>query len=157
MTARTFGWSGLLLFAPGALLAQSPRGTTSTPPSAQDSAGVRGAVQDYVDAIYLADTSLVIRSVRPELAKRGYWIPRDKTTYSTEPMTFAELMNTAKTWNAGRRRNPDAMVKEIQILDLLDQTASAKLTAQWGVDYFHLARYDGKWMIVNVLWQSPPR
>jgi len=26
------------------------------------------------------------------------------------------------------------------------------------MDYFHLAKYDGKWMIVNVLWQSlPPR
>jgi hypothetical protein len=118
---------------------------------------VRAAVLDYVDAIYLADTARIIRSVRPELAKRGYWIPRDQTTYSSEPMTFAELINVAKTWNPNRRRNPDSMPKEIQILDLLDQTASAKLVAQWGVDYFHLARYDGRWMIVNVLWQSPPR
>lgn len=146
-----------MLLLPGTLIAQGPTGRTSTPPSAADSAGVRAAVQDYVDAIYLADTTLVVRSVRPELAKRGYWIPRDKTTYTTEPMTFVELINVAKTWNPGRRRNPDTMVKEIQILDLLDQTASAKLTAQWGVDYFHLARYEGKWMIVNILWQSPPR
>ena len=156
MIAR-FAVLGSLLLFPLPLSAQAPRGTTSSPPSAADSAGVRAAVRDYVDAIYLADTTLVLRSVRPELAKRGYWIPRDKTTYSTEPMTFAELINTAKTWNPGRRRNPDSMVKEIQILDLLDQTASAKLTAQWGVDYFHLAKYEGRWMIVNILWQSSPR
>jgi hypothetical protein len=148
---------GALLLSPGSLLAQGPRGTTSAPPPAADSAGVRAAVQDYVDAIYLADTTLILRSVRPELAKRGYWIPRVMTTYSTEPMTFAVLINTAKTWNPGRRRNPDGMVKDIQILDLLDQTASAKLTAQWGVDYFHLAKYEGRWMIVNILWQSSPR
>lgn len=22
---------------------------------------------------------------------------------------------------------------------------------------FHLARFDGKWLIVNVIWQSPPK
>lgn len=44
--------------------------------------------------------------------------------------------------------------KKVEILDLLNQTASAKLTASWGVDYFHLAKYEGKWKIVHVLWQS---
>jgi hypothetical protein len=34
--------------------------------------------------------------------------------------------------------------------------ASAKLVAAWGVDYLRLAKYDGRWMIVNVLWRSPP-
>jgi hypothetical protein len=53
--------------------------------------------------------------------------------------------------------DPERAPKEIRILDLLDQTASAKLIAHWGVDYFHLAKYDGRWMIVNVLWQTPPR
>ena len=126
-------------------------------PGAEDSAGVRSAVLDYVEGIYLSDTGRILRSVRPELAKRGYYVPRNQTAYANEPMTFAELVNVAKTWNPGRRRNPDSMPKQIQILDLLDQTASAKLVAQWGVDYFHLAKYDGRWMIVNVLWQSPPR
>jgi hypothetical protein len=49
------------------------------------------------------------------------------------------------------------MPNDIRILASLDPTPSAKLVAQWGVDYFHLARYDGRWMIVNVLWQSPPK
>lgn len=29
-------------------------------------------------------------------------------------------------------------------------------TAAWGIDYFHLAKLDGKWMIMNVRWQSIP-
>ena len=41
-------------------------------------------------------------------------------------------------------------------LGRLDQTATVKLVAQWGVDYMHLARYDGRWKVVNVLWQSAP-
>ena len=42
------------------------------------------------------------------------------------------------------------------VFDVLDKTASAKLTAEWGVDYFHLAKVGGKWQIMYVLWQSPP-
>ncbi len=38
----------------------------------------------------------------------------------------------------------------------IDQTASVKLIAEWGIDYMHLAKYDGRWKIVNVLWQSHP-
>ena len=155
MLARKVVVTLCLLVLPAALAAQS--GRTSQPPTAADSAAVRAAVLDYVEGIYLADTGRIVRSVRPELAKRGYWIPRDQSAYSSEPMTYQELIGVAKTWNPNRRRDPDAMPKDIQILDLLDQTASAKLVAQWGVDYFHLGRYDGKWMIVNVLWQTPPK
>ncbi|HEX2716302.1 MAG TPA: nuclear transport factor 2 family protein, partial [Gemmatimonadaceae bacterium] len=48
--------------------------------------------------------------------------------------------------------------KEIVLLDVLDQTAVAKLTARWGTDYLLLAKgEDGRWQITHVLWQSPPR
>jgi hypothetical protein len=39
----------------------------------------------------------------------------------------------------------------------MDKTAVAKLSAQWGVDHMQLAKIDGKWMIMNILWQSYPR
>lgn len=135
------------------LVAATPAGAQS----ASDSAGVRAAVLDYVEAIYRVDTSRVMRSIRPELAKRGYFIPRGKTEYASEPMTYAELIEVAKTWNRAGRVDPEQAPKDVRILDMLDQTASAKLTARWGVDYLHLAKYDGRWMIVNILWQTPPR
>ena len=144
---------GSALLLPGILAAQSKPAA----PSAADSAGVRAAVLDYVEGIYRVDTARIYRSVRPELAKRGYYVARGQTSYSNEPMSFAELVNTARTWNREGRVDPERAPKEIRILDLLDQTASAKLVAHWGIDYFHLAKYDGRWMIVNVLWQTPPR
>ena len=137
---------GTLVTAPGVVRAQT----------AADSAGVRAAVLDYVDGIYRADTLRIVRSVRPELAKRGYFIPRGQTVYASEPMTYQELIGVARTWNKAGKLNADMAPKDIRILDLLDQTASVKLTAQWGIDYLHLARYDGRWMIVNVLWQTRP-
>lgn len=135
-----------LLAAPAALSAQS----------AADSAGVRAAVLDYVEGIYRVDTSRIVRSVRPELAKRGYYIPRGQSAYANSPMTYTQLLGVTRTWNAKGSVNAETAIKEVTILDLLDQTASAKLAADWGIDYMHLAKYDGRWMIVNVLWQSPP-
>jgi hypothetical protein len=130
---------------------------TANAQTAADSAGVRAAVLDYVEGIYRVDTARIVRSVRPEMAKRGYYIPRNQTGYANSPMTYAQLINVAKTFNAKGQLNPETAPKQVTILDILDQTASVKLVADWGIDYMHLAKYDGQWMIVNVLWQTTPR
>ena len=117
-----------------------------------DKAAVKEAVLDYVEAIYEIDPSRIERSVHPELAKRGFYIDNG---YQEVPMTFDQLVDLAGKYNKDGKI-PDDAPKEVEILDLLDKTASVKLTAHWGIDYMHLAKYDGKWMIVNVLWQSPP-
>ena len=111
---------------------------------------------DYVEGVYEVDASRIERSVHPDLVKRGFYIKKGETAYSFSPMTFAELVNLAKTYNKSGRVPKDAP-KEVTVLDILDQTASVKLVAVWGVDYMHLAKYDGKWMIVNILWQTPPK
>lgn len=72
------------------------------------------------------------------------------------PMTFEQLKQVAATYNKDGHLPKDAP-KDITIFEVLDQTATAKLVAEWGVDYFHLAKFEGKWMIINVLWQSPPK
>ena len=118
-----------------------------------DRKAVERAVLDYVEAIYEVKPELVDRSVHRELAKRGYMRGEDGT-YREAPMTFAQLRSLAERWNAQGRVNAKTARKEVVVLDLLDQTASAKLTASWGTDYMHLAKYNGEWKIVNILWQT---
>ncbi len=71
-------------------------------------------------------------------------------------MTFEQLVEVAKNWNRAGKLRKDAP-KEVTIYDVLDQTATVKLVAEWGIDFMHLAKFDGKWTIINVLWQSPKR
>jgi hypothetical protein len=86
----------------------------------------------------------------------GFYRPPTDTAYRPESkMTFEQLVNIAKNFNKDGKLPKDAQ-KEIVIYDVLDQTATVKLTAAWGTDYMHLAKFNGKWMIVNVLWQSHP-
>ena len=121
-----------------------------------DREAVRAAVLDYVEGVYEVDPSRIERSVHPDLAKRGFFVKKGETAYSSATMTFQQLIEVAKTYNKDGRIRKDAP-KEIVIYDISDQTASAKLTAVWGIDYIHLAKYDGRWKFVNVLWQTPPR
>ena len=128
-----------------------------TPQSIDNREQVRRAVLDYVEGFYEGDSTKHIRSVRPEVFKYGFWIPRDSTKYSGEQMKWPEFHAYTKRIRDNKRTAPATAPKEIVIFDVLDQTASAKLTAFWGVDYLLLAKYDGKWMISHVLWQTPPR
>jgi predicted ArsR family transcriptional regulator len=114
---------------------------------------VERAVLDYVKGAYNNDPSLTRRSVHPRLAKLGF-IQKDGQ-YVEHPMTFDELVEIVKTYNQDSHVPQDAP-KKVTVYEVLDQTASAKLEAWWGIDYVHLARFDGKWMIVNVLWQTFP-
>ena len=125
--------------------------------AADDREQVRRAVLDYVEGFYEGDSTKHIRSIRPEVFKYGFWIPRDSTKYSGEQMKWAEFHAYTKRVRDNKRFAAATAPKDITIFEVLDQTASAKLTAFWGVDYLLLAKYDGKWMISHVLWQTPPK
>ena len=124
--------------------------------AAAEREAVRAAVLDYVEALYNAQPERIASSVNPALAKRGYFKKRGETTFSNEPMTYQQLFDLAGRWNKDGKQPVATAPKQIDIYDVLNQTASAKLTALWGVDYMHLAKYDGRWQIVNILWQEPP-
>ncbi len=121
-----------------------------------DREAVRQAVLDYVEGIYNVQPERIERSVSPNLAKLGFYRPPTETAYRPgRAMAFQQLVEIAKTYNKEGKLRKDAP-KEVEIYDVLDQTATVKLTAEWGIDYMHLAKMDGKWMIINVLWQSHP-
>ena len=118
---------------------------------------VSNAVKDYVEAFYYGDTAKIHQSVSRDVVKYGYYIPKGKTVYEGEPMSFQEMINyAANVKKRGVNPNVEKFPKKIEVLDVQDQTASAKLTAWWGTDYLLLAKLQGHWMITHVLWQSQP-
>lgn len=124
--------------------------------TAADSAAVRSAAMDYLDGFYLGDTTRFLRSIHPEVAKTGFAFRAEKG-YEQSSMAWAAFHRFAEGVRAGRIRTPENAPKEVRLLDVADQIAVARVTAWWGIDYLHLAKFDGRWQIVHVLWQSPPR
>ena len=117
---------------------------------------VKRAVLDYVEGFYEGDSVKLARSIRPEVYKYGFWKGRDSTRYAGERMTWPEFFSYARGVKQNNRQAPPTAPKRIEVYDVQNQTASAKLTASWGTDYLLLGKYDGKWMISSVMWQSPP-
>ena len=135
--------------------AQGAQSASSTG-TQEDREAVRRAALDYVEGFYEGDSTKLARSVRPEVYKYGFFKARDSTRYAGMQMTWQGFFNYARSVKANNRQAPPTAPKEIQLYDVQDQTASAKLTASWGTDYLLLGKYDGKWMISHVMWQGPP-
>jgi hypothetical protein len=127
--------------------------TEGTSPGKSDREGVIDAVRDYVDGLYEADTGKIERSVAKYLAKRGYYTNKGANQEAT--MTYDQLVQLTKRWKSSQTIT-ESTPKNIVVLDVLDKIASAKLEAKWGIDYFHLAKLNGRWTIINVLWQDHP-
>ncbi len=143
---------GIVLWAPWPpLFGQAPRRDALT-----DRTAIRQAVLDYVEAFYEGDSTKLIRAVRPDFSKYGFDWVGDSSRYVGHRMSWADALSYIRRVRERKRFAPATALKEVAILDVADQTAAAKLTAFWGIDYLLLARYGDRWMIAQVLWQAPP-
>ncbi|HET9386266.1 MAG TPA: nuclear transport factor 2 family protein, partial [Gemmatimonadales bacterium] len=131
-------------------------GPSPAPEAAAEREAVRRAALDYLEGFYEGDSTKHVRSVRPDVRKAGYYKGRGATAYTAEEMPFADFLSYVRNFRSNNRTTPATAPREVTVGEVNDQTATAKVVAWWGIDYLHLAKYDGKWMIVNVLWQSPP-
>lgn len=116
---------------------------------------IRQAVLNYVSAIYDMKPELIDESVSPKLQKLGYMPAQDGSGLSEDWMNFDQLRNLAANINKDGMFDPATSPREVSILNHTDMIANVKLDAAWGVDYIHLTRYSGKWMIINVIWEMP--
>lgn len=128
----------------------------TTLPAQTPRAEVERVAFDYIDGFYQGDTAKLVRAFRPDMYKYGF--SRDTTgKYTGMQMTYAAAIAYAKRVKARNTPVNPNWPRKVEIFEVSDQTASAKITAWWGIDYILLAKYDGVWQISHVLWQSPPR
>lgn len=121
--------------------------------TAADSAGVRAAALDYLEGWYAADAERMGRALHPDLAKRI--IRTDSTGSRIDGMSRDRLLGITER-GGGSTTRPEFQRKDIVILDIDGDNASVKTYADTFFDYIHLARFDGEWKIVNVLWGFLP-
>ncbi|WP_420129713.1 nuclear transport factor 2 family protein [Longimicrobium sp.] len=122
--------------------------------TAADSAGIRATALDYAEGWYTGDGARMGRSLHPRLAKR-ISMQRDGA-WTLDEMSANELARAAG--GGGGTRTPQAQRQaDVQILDVFGNVASVRVTMAGWIDYMHMARVDGRWQIVNVLWELKPR
>ena len=124
--------------------------------TAADSAGIRAAALDYIDGWYAADGARMERALHPELAKRNVYTDPQSGRSRLIQMSALTLINGTR--GGGGSQIPAAERRsEVTILDIFQNAASVRVRAASWVDYMHLAKWNGRWVIVNVLWELHPK
>ncbi len=119
----------------------------------QDSLEIKQAALDYIESQHQVKPEQFERSAHPRMVKRTFWTDKfAKKEYLRETFTDAMVL-LAETYNQNGDKFPENPKKEVVILDVFDKTASVKLIADDWIDYMHIVKLNGKWQIVNVLWQ----
>ncbi|MDH5589834.1 MAG: nuclear transport factor 2 family protein [Gemmatimonadota bacterium] len=149
MMGRTVGVAML------ALVLAAPVATDGQ--STDDIEAVRQAATDYLEGFYEGDEERLRRGVHPDVTKYGFFLSPGSDEYTGAAMSFEQMLDFARSVRESGTHPPPSAPREVSVGEVLDQTATAKVIAWWGSDYLHLAKYEGRWQIIHVLWQSPPR
>jgi hypothetical protein len=126
---------------------------TALAQSDSDAALIERAVQNYVSALYDMKPELLDGSVSPRLQKVGYMPAQDGSGLEESWMTFDQLRDLVGHLNKDGMFDPETSPRKVTLLDRSDLIANVKLEAAWGVDYIHLTKFSGEWMILNVIWE----
>ena len=137
-------------------------------PNSADAAAIKQTALDYVEGWYEGNTERMSRALAPDLVKRIVETDEKTGKQYLREMPKKKLVQNTKEGggctNASWDSRPNCIKtpkenqqKDITIFDIYENNASAKVVFYEWVDYLHLAKINGRWKIVNVLWQMKPQ
>jgi hypothetical protein len=122
--------------------------------SVADSAAIRATAHDYIDGWYEGDGARMERALHPHLAKRLVYQDQQGRSRLVD-ITALELVQSTR---AGNGKIPPAEWRDsVTILDVFGSAAVARIDATTWVDFLELIKWNGRWVIVNVVWENRPR
>lgn len=120
-----------------------------------DREAVKRAALDYAESYYEGNGEKMEAALSPDLAKR---IANTNAQGRSglghmSAMTLVQIIRTG----SGKNTPKAEQQKDVSILDMMVNSATVKLEMRDWVDYMHIAKLNGKWLIVNVLWENKPK
>ena len=134
------------------VLAAAPR--LASAQSAADSTAIRTTALDYIEGWYTGDAARMERALHPELAKRIVQTDAQGNSRLGQQSAMTLVVNTRR--GGGTNIPAEKRKSEVRILDVYGNAASVRVQAATWVDYIHMAKSNGRWVIVNVLWELDP-
>ncbi|HEX8274437.1 MAG TPA: nuclear transport factor 2 family protein [Longimicrobiaceae bacterium] len=142
--------TAILALAASLAVAAAPSYARS--PRAADEAGVRAALQHYLDGHATGRAEHFAAAMHPEM--RMFWIRDGALSQRTQAEYVAGASGRPAADEAQRRR-------WIEEVDVTGDAAVAKVVLDYPqariTDYMSLLRVDGEWRIVNKTFHSQPK
>jgi hypothetical protein len=114
-----------------------------------DNAAIYQTVTDYYEGWYTPDTQQITDCLHTDLAKRA--IKQDVSGKECLLHLTKEIMVDATRHGGGSNSPAEKKNWAITILDSYEEIATVKVNCPESVEYFHLAKQNGQWQIVNIL------
>jgi hypothetical protein len=121
-----------------------------------DEDAIKVTALNYIEGWYEGDAARMESALHPELAKR--MISTDPKTGHSQFNHMGAMQLVQNTRHGGGNKTPkDQQLKEITILDRYNNAAVVKIVASGWIDYLEVAKFNGQWRIINVLWELKPK
>ncbi len=127
--------------------------TTNVPDAEQ--AAIKQTALDYVEGWYEGNAERMERAVHPELAKRIVHTSAEGRSRLDQMGAMTLVQGARRGW--GKETPKEKQQKDVIILDVFENTASVKAVMSDWIDYMHMAKFNGRWVVVNVLWELKPK
>lgn len=144
---------GKLIFLSSVLVVLSVSSTSAQ--SAADENAIKQTALDYIEGWYEGNAERMERALHPELAKRIVRTNAEGNSRLDQMSAMSLVLGTRR--GGGKNTPKERQEKEVSILDVYENAASVKVVATDWIDYLHMARFGGRWVIVNVLWELKPQ
>ena len=119
-----------------------------------DREAIKRTALNYAEGWYEGDAAKMESALSPDLAKR---IVRTNAQGQSGlgQMTAMSLVQGTRG-GSGKETPKDQQQKDVTILDLFGNAAAVKLEMRDWIDYMHIGKMNGRWVIINVLWETKP-
>ena len=124
-------------------------------PSEADAAAIKQTALDYIEGWYEGNAERMERALHPELAKRIVRTDPKSGRSNLGQMSAMSLVQGTRS-GGGKSTPKEKQQKDVTILDVFEGAACVKVVASNWIDYLHMAKWNGRWVIVNVLWELKP-
>ena len=116
-----------------------------------DSAAIKQAALDYIEGWYEGNAERMEKALHPDLAKRIVRTNKEGVSNLGQMSAMTLVQGTKR--GGGKTTPKENQLKDVTILDVYENAASVKVIASDWIDYLHMAKFNGRWVIVNVLWE----
>ena len=119
-----------------------------------DREAIKQTALDYIEGWYEGNAERMERALHPDLAKR---IVRTNAQGQSGLGQMSALSLVQGVKRGGGKDTPkEKQQKDVTILDVFGNAASVKIVASDWIDYLHIGKFNGRWVIINVLWELKP-
>ena len=120
-----------------------------------DKEAIKRTALNYAEGWYEGNAEKMESALHPDLAKR---IVRTNPQGGSGlgQMSALTLIQGTRA-GSGKQTPKEEQQKDVTILDAMGSAATVKLEMRDWVDYMHIGKFNGKWVIINVLWETKPK